>query len=380
VSEAGRPSARETFLVFLKLGVLGFGGPLAHVALMEDEVVKRRGWFERRTFLDLMAAINLVPGPNSTEMALGLGYLRCGWRGLVAAGAGFIGPAFLTTLVLAWAADAYGARPAARAFLDGLKPAILAIIIGAVVRLGREALPRPGLVLVAVAAGAAAAAGAHELLVLAAAALLGLLARPPRLTAMLAPLPLFLAPPLPDLVRAPDRLPTLALSFLKIGATLFGSGYLLVTYLDAELVDRLGWLTKGEVLDAVAAGQVTPGPVLSAATWVGYRVGGVAGAVIATAAIFAPSFVVMLLLVPRVERLSRSERWRAVLDVLNAAVVGLLVLTAARLAREAAPGSFSTGVAAAATLLHVIARVPALWIVAIGIALGAGKATGWIPA
>src|SRR5262249_10326401 len=160
--------------------------------------------------------------------------------------------------------------------------------------------------------------------VLGAAALLGLLARR-RVAAMLAPLPLLLAPPLPELVRASERLPTLALAFLRIGATLFGSGYLLVTYLDAEFVDRLGWPRKSAVLDAIAAGQLTPGPVLSASTWVGYRVGGIAGAVIATAAIFAPSFLVMLFLAPRIERISGSEQWRAVLDVVNAAVTGLLV-------------------------------------------------------
>lgn len=371
------PSARETFLVFLRLGILGFGGPLAHVALMEDELVKRRRWVERRQFLDLLAATNLVPGPNSTEMALGLGYLRCGWRGLLSAGAGFIGPAFVTTLALAWLADAFGQKPEGRAFLDGLKPAILAIIIGAVVRLGREALSRIGLVLVAVAALAASIAGAHELAILGAAAVVGLFARQKSAAAFA---PLFLATPLPDLVRAPEKWTTLALSFLKIGATLFGSGYLLVTYMDAEFVDRLGWLTKGDVLDAIAAGQVTPGPVLSASTWVGYKVGGLAGAAIATAAIFAPSFVVMLLLAPRIEKLSASRWWRGVLDVVNAAVTGLLVLTVAQLAHEAAPGSFSAAVALVATLAHVIARAPALWIVGVGIAIGVGRAAGWLPA
>ena len=270
--------------LFLKLGLVGFGGPAAHVAMMEDEVVRRRGWLSRERFLDLVGATNLIPGPNSTEMAIHLGHLRAGWPGLVVAGACFIAPAFAVVLACAWAYVRFGALPAATSLLYGVKPVIIAVVLQALWGLGRAATRTRAIAAVGLASLAAVAAGVHELVVLfvAGAVLAGARwateGRPSRTAHGLLPLlPLAAAP---ASLAVPFGLAPLFLFFLKVGSVLFGSGYVLLAFLRADLVERWGWLTEAQLLDAVAVGQVTPGPVFTTATFIGYVLGGAPGAVL----------------------------------------------------------------------------------------------------
>jgi chromate transporter len=288
---------------------------------MHDEVVRRRRWLSDAEFLDLVGATNLIPGPNSTELAIHLGYRRAGAWGLVLAGASFIVPAFLTVLACAWAYVRYGALPEVQAALYGAKPAILAVVVHALWRLGRTALKDAATVVAATAAVALAFAGVHELLLLAAGGL-GLCLvrglRPPG--ALWAGAGLAAAGP----TAVPFDLATLFFTFLKIGSVLFGSGYVLLAFLRADFVVRLGWLTEAQLLDAVAVGQVTPGPVFTTATFVGYLLGGGVGAVVATVGIFLPAFVFVAATHPLVPRMRRSAVASAFLDGVNAVSLALM--------------------------------------------------------
>jgi chromate transporter len=258
--------------LFLKLGLVGFGGPAAHVAMMEDEVVRRRGWLSRERFLDLLGATNLIPGPNSTEMAIHIGHRRAGWPGLVVAGTCFIAPAFAVVLACAWAYVRFGALPAATGLLYGVKPVIIAVVLQALWALGRAATRTRAIAAVGVASLAAVATGVHELLVLflAGAVLAGARwateARSSRTAHGLLPL-LSMAVVSGGSAAVPFGLAPLFLFFLKVGSVLFGSGYVLLAFLRADLVERWGWLTEGQLLDAVAVGQVTPRPVFTTATF-----------------------------------------------------------------------------------------------------------------
>jgi chromate transporter len=303
--------------LFLKLGTIGFGGPAAHIAMMEDEAVRRRGWLSRERFLDLLGATNLIPGPNSTEMAIHVGHERAGWRGLVVVGVCFIAPAFAIVLAGAWAYTRYGTLPAAEGLLRGVKPAIIAVVLQALWGLGRTATRTRALAAVGLLSLAAAAAGVHELVVISGAgALLALVAwarsgsgrgRANGIPA----LPLGAAGLAATTAGlASFGLKSLFLVFLKIGSVLFGSGYVLLAFLRADLVVRRGWLTESQLLDAIAVGQVTPGPVFTTATFVGYVLGGFRGAVVATVGIFLPAFVFVALsgpLVPRIQACSGSS-------------------------------------------------------------------------
>ena len=315
------PALLELARLFLKLGTLGFGGPAAHIAMMEDEVVRRRGWLSRERFQDLVGATNLIPGPNSTEMAIHVGQERAGWRDLVAAGVCFIAPAFLIVLACAWAYTRYGTLPAAEGLLRGVKPVIIAIVLQALWGLGRTATRTRLLAAVGLLALAAVAAGLHELAVIfGAGALVALVAWTRsgsgrgRANGLLA-LPLGAAGlAAPTAGVAPFGLASLFLVFLKIGSVLFGSGYVLLAFLRADLVVRRGWLTEGQLLDAVAVGQITPGPVFTTATFVGYLLGGFWGAAVATVGIFLPAFVFVALSGPLVPRIRRSPVAGAFLD------------------------------------------------------------------
>lgn len=340
---AGAPlanTAREVGLLFLRLGLTAFGGPVAHVALMRDEVVRRRGWLGDEDFLDLVGATNLLPGPNSTELALALGARRAGRRGLLAAGVAFILPAALIVLALAWLYVSFGSAPPGQAILAGVKPVVIAIVCVAIWSLGRRLAREPLLLLLAIGCAAAYLLGVQELALLALGAVVGLSAwgirrsgaeaRSARPGAILAGLL-----GATGTATASVTLPGLFAVFLKVGALLYGSGYVLLAFLRSDLVERLGWLSDRQLLDAVAIGQATPGPVFTTATFVGYVLAGVPGAAVATVAIFLPAFLFVGLLEPLV-RLARARPWTSsALDGVSAASLGLMGGVTAILARDA---------------------------------------------
>jgi chromate transporter len=335
---------REVAAVFLKLGLIGFGGPVAHLALMEEELVERRKWLTREHFLDLVGLTNLIPGPNSTEMAIHLGYLRAGWRGLLLGGLCFLLPAVILTTAVAWLYQLYGTLAPARAAFRGIEPVVIAVIALAAWRLGRTAVTTLPQALFGAAIVAAVLLGVDPVLALFAGIAVGLpLSR--RLLGV--PLgPLFLV-------------------FLKVGAVLYGSGYVLVAFLEDELVAR-GWITHQELLDAVAVGQVTPGPVLSTATFLGYRLGGVSGAVLATVGIFLPSFVFVAALGPFAKRL-RATSWAApFLAAVRVTSLALLVAVLVQLCK----GLDLKAIAIAVVALVAGLRIAPHWLILGGAGLG----------
>lgn len=359
-------SLREVLWLFLRLGATAFGGPAAHVAMMEDEVVRRRGWLDREAFLDLVAATHLVPGPNSTELAIHLGYRRAGWPGLFVAGAAFILPAVLIVWALAWFYVRYGALPAVLHVLAGLKPVVLAIVAHACWGFARTALKTRRLAAIAVAAAALALAGVHELVVL---ALAGVAALRLRRGAALGLAVLPLAVPAAG-AATPSGLFWI---FAKIGSVLVGSGYVLLAFLRTELVVRRPWLSEAQLLDAIAVGQLTPGPVFTTATFVGYLLAGSAGAWAATAGIFLPAFFFVAVSGPLVPRLRRSRTAGDLLDGLVAGSVALMAVVAVLLAREAVPDAISAAIALVSVVLLVRFRVHAGWLMLGGAVLGAAR-------
>jgi chromate transporter len=369
-------SLLELARLFLKLGTLGFGGPAAHIALMEDEVVRRRGWMSRERFLDLLGATNLIPGPNSTEMAIHVGNERAGWRGLVVAGVSFVLPASLIVLACAWAYTRYGTLPAAEGLLRGVKPVIIAIVLQALWGLGRTAARTRVLAAVGLLALAAAAAGLHELAVIFGAGVLAASlawARSGtgrRRANAIAALPLGAAALAATTAAVPFGPTSLFLVFLKIGSVLFGSGYVLLAFLRADLVVRRGWLDEGQLLDAIAVGQVTPGPVFTTATFVGYVLGGFRGAAVATVGIFLPAFVFVALSGPLVPRIRRSPVAGAFLDGVGVASTALMALVTAQLARAAIVDGWTAAVAAASAVLLLRFRASPAWLVPAGGLLG----------
>ena len=367
---------REVVGLFLKLGTIAFGGPAAHIAMMHNEVVRRRGWLDEQRFLDLVGATNLIPGPNSTELAIHLGYRRARWRGLVAAGVCFILPAFLIVLTLAWAYVRYGRTPAAGGLLYGIKPVVVAIIGWALLSLMRTAIGGVLTGLVAAAALAAYLLGVNELLILAAGAVAVLLGRAP--ASWLGRVGLLLLPILAvGQVRFADptagQLARLFLLFLKIGSVLYGSGYVLLAFLRGDFVVRLGWLSQAELLDAVSIGQLTPGPVFTTATFVGYLVAGLPGAILATIGIFLPSFVFVALLTRIVDRI-RDRAWSAaLLDGVNAAALALMAGVTIQLGRAALIDPLTGALGVGALLLLWRTRLNSAWLIAAGAAVGAAR-------
>lgn len=373
---AARTSLGELALLFLRLGLTGFGGPAAHIAMMQDEVVRRRKWLAELAFLDLLSAANLIPGPNSTELAIHIGYQRRRWAGLVVAGVSFIVPAMLLTSALGYTYVRYGAVPSLHWLLYGVKPVILAVVLQAIWSLAVKAAPTTRLRLIVVAAAALSALGSDELAVLFAGGALSLVlgrARSPELITNERSLQL--APALPALASVASAalsLPSLFWVFFKMGSLVFGSGYVLLAFLRAELVQDLGWLTEAQLIDAIAVGQVTPGPVFTTATFVGYLLAGPNGALVATAGIFAPAFLFVALSGPLVPRLRGSARAGRFLDGLNAASLALMAVVSAQLARAALVDLPSAALACVAALLLLRFKLNATWLV-----LGGGAA-GWL--
>lgn len=321
--------------LFLRLGTTAFGGPAAHVAILHDEVVRRRKWLDEQRFLDLLGATQLIPGPNSTEMAIHIGYLRAGWPGLILAGVSFILPAMLMVMGLAWAYLRFGSTPQAGWLLYGVKPVVIAIILQALWELGNKAVKRGWMAAVGAAVAVLYLLGINEILLLfAGGAVVMLLLNRERQTA--GPLAGWAAPllgiGLPGLAAIPFNLPLLFFTFLKIGAILYGSGYVLLAFLRSDFVVRYGWLSDQQLLDAIAIGQVTPGPVFTTATYIGYLLGGPGAAVLATLGIFLPSFIFVALSSPLIPRL-RSSAWAgALLDGINVSSLGLMAAVTVRLA------------------------------------------------
>ncbi|MER3376395.1 MAG: chromate efflux transporter [Allomuricauda sp.] len=321
---------KEIALLFFKLGSIAFGGPAAHIAMMEDEVVKKRKWMTQQHFLDLIGATNLIPGPNSTEMTMHCGHERAGWKGLVVAGACFIFPAVAITMVFAWLYQQYGQLPKVEPFIYGIKPAVIAIILGAVYRLGKKALKNVELGILGTLTLIACLLGVHEILALFACGVLGLAWH-------------FISNSkcnlnsyaLPVLLQAATSVGMLKIlwTFFKVGALLYGSGYVLFAYLDAELVTT-GLLSRQELMDAVAVGQFTPGPVLSTATFIGWQLGGFWGAMAATVGIFLPSFVFVAILNPFVPKMRKSKVIAAFLDAVNIAAIAVIVAVCVEMGKD----------------------------------------------
>jgi chromate transporter len=362
----------ELAAVFLRLGTTAFGGPAAHIAMMEDEIVTRRQWLSREEFIDLLGATNLIPGPNSTELAIHIGYRRAGFAGLIVAGVCFILPAALIVAAIAWAYVRYGKLPPAEGILYGVKPVIIAIVAQALWRLGRTVLTTKLLVATAVVAVALGLAGVNELVILfgsgAAVAILRTLAHFRRSNTSLL---LFLLPAIGTSAASTGvtvgtvgyGLLPLFLFFLKVGSVLFGSGYVLIAFLQADLVERWQWLTESQLLDAVAVGQVTPGPVFTTATFIGYLLDGPRGATVATLGIFLPAFFFVAISGPLVPRLRRSVVAGDALDGINVGSLALMTVVTVQLGPAAVVDATTLVLAVIGAILLVRYRVNSAWLV-----------------
>lgn len=361
---------RDVAAAFTKLGLIGFGGPAAHLALMADETVQRRGWLSHDDFLDLLGMTNLIPGPNSTEMAIHIGHRVAGWPGLLVAGTCFILPAAAIVSLVAWAYVQFGTLPQVNGLLYGIKPVIIAIVLQALWQLGRAAVKSRGLAVLGGIALGLALLGANELAVLAAAgASWALLARSRSASRGLMA-GAVLAAPLTTAGLMPFGLWPLFLFFLKVGSVLFGSGYVLLAFLERQLVQQWGWLTQAQLLDAVAVGQVTPGPVFTTATFIGYLLGGLPGAIVATVGIFLPAFVFVAISGPLIPRLRRSPLTAPVLDGVNVASAALMVAVTVHLGRAAVVDGPTALIAMASAFLLLRFKVNATWLILGGAVIG----------
>ncbi len=316
---------KEVAKVFFKMGVFAFGGPAAHIAMMEDEIVKRRKWMDQQHFLDLIGATNLIPGPNSTEMTMHCGHERAGFKGLIIAGLSFILPAIFITGLLGFLYVEYGKLPEVEPFIFGIKPAVLAIIASAVFKLGKKAIKGWELGALGAVVLSASLLGVNEVLALLGAGVLGAVyftVKAKLVNTAMSFTPFLATTALGSLGLKLSSL-NVFWTFIKVGAVLYGSGYVLFAYLDAELVER-GWLTRQELLDAIAVGQFTPGPVLSTATFIGYQLTGFWGAIGASVGIFLPSFIFVLLLNPFVSKMKKSKPLRFFLNSVNVSAVAVM--------------------------------------------------------
>jgi len=365
---------RELAALFLRLGSTAFGGPAAHIAMMEDEVVRRKQWLTHAEFLDLIGLTNLIPGPNSTEMAIHIGQRRGGWRGLVIAGVAFICPAAIITGCFGWAYVRFGALPQAGGLLYGIKPVMIVIVAQALVGLAPKAVKNRPLAAIGVVALFACAYGLNELLMLAIAGLcaLGIHKRAVPTSPALgtcASLGAVSAVASVQSAIVPFSLSGLFLIFAKIGSVLFGSGYVLLAFLRSDFVEHRHWLTEAQLLDAVAVGQVTPGPVFTTATFIGYILGGVPGAVLATLGIFLPAFLFVAISHVLLRKMRRSSSLGAFLDGVNVASLSLMALVTIQLG-QAALVDLPTALIAASSALLLRAKVNPTWLIAGGALIG----------
>jgi chromate transporter len=377
---SNQTSLRDLAVLFLRLGTTAFGGPAAHIAMMEDEVVRRRRWLTHEEFLDLLGATNLIPGPNSTEMAIHVGHRQRGWYGLLVAGVSFILPAVLIVTMFAWAYVRYGSLPQVAGVLYGVKPVIIAIVLQALWSLGRTAIKDWLLAAVGIAGVVLMFLGVHELLILFGG---GLVVGAERLIRHrtrsnlkrrslipISSLAIFLQSG-SSAITGTFGLWWLFLFFLKVGAVLYGSGYVLLAFIRADLVERWHWLTESQLLDAIAVGQLTPGPVFTTATFIGYVLGGAKGATVATIGIFLPAFFFVAVSGPVVPRIRRSPTAGAFLDGVNAAALALMVVVTYQLGRAAIIDIITIGLALLSAVILLRFRFNSAWLV-----LG-GAIVGW---
>jgi chromate transporter len=364
-------SLHELARFFLRLGSTAFGGPAAHIAMMEDELVRRRQWLSREKFLDLLGASNLIPGPSSSELAIHIGYLLAGWAGLLVAGMCFILPAAVMVAVIAWAYVHFGKLPEVSAILYGVKPVVIAVILQALWGLGRTAVKTTLLGTVGVLSVLFAFLGLHPLVVLllAGSAVCLISLRTLRSSAAAVPV---VATPAVVLAGAASSfsLGSLFLVFLKVGAVVFGSGYVLLAFLHADLVAHRGWLTDAQLIDAVAVGQVTPGPVFTTATFIGYLLGGVRGAMVATVGIFLPAFLLVAASGPLVPRIRKSRLAGAFLDGVNVGSLALMGVVTWQLGRASLIDVVTIVLGAASLVALMRLRLNSAWLVLFGAVIG----------
>jgi chromate transporter len=386
-SSAKRAPLKEVATFFLRLGMTAFGGPAAHIAIMEDEVVRRRGWLSREKFLDLLGASNLIPGPSSSELAIHIGYQRAGWAGLVVAGCCFILPAAIMVAAIAWAYVRFGRLPAMSAVLYGVKPVVIAVILQALWGLARTAVKTKSLGLVGLASAGLYLLGFRPILLLLVAGTVVALADsaipglarggtaslsflPASRESVARPCALAVATAGAVAVTARLGLGSLFLVFLKIGAVVFGSGYVLVAFLRGDLVVDRGWLTDSQLLDAVAVGQLTPGPVFTTATFIGYVLGGIRGAIVATIGIFLPAFLLVAASGPLLPRIRKSKTAASFLDGVNVASLALMAVVGWQLGR-ASIIDIETALLAVASLIALVRfRLSSAWLVLAGASVG----------
>lgn len=371
---------RELIRLFLKLGVIGFGGPAAHIAMMEDEVVRRRQWLTREEFLDLIGATNLIPGPNSTEMAIHIGRLRAGVPGLVVAGACFIFPAMAIVLGCAWAYVRFGKLPEIQGVLYGIKPVIITIILQALWKLSRGAVKTKWLAVIGLVATILAFVGLNELIVIfgagvVLAAVVSFKTKKTSGNQRLFALPPFFFAKISVMISTttatiPFSLGTMFLLFLKIGSVLFGSGYVLLAFLRSDFVEQRHWLSESQLLDAIAIGQITPGPVFTTATFIGYVLGGFPAAILATLGIFLPAFVFVALSGPLIPRIRKSPIAGAFLDGVNVASLALMIVVTWQLGRAAISDVPTVALALLSGVLLFRFQLNSAWLVAFGASVG----------
>jgi len=385
-TEIREASLGQIALVFLKLGTIAFGGPAAHLAMMEEEFVRRRKWITQAEFLDRLATANLIPGPSSTEVAIFVGQLKRGWRGLIVAGCCFIIPAALIVSVIAWAYVRFGSLPKVEGVLRAIKPAVVAIVIQALGKLGRTGVRTPLLAVIAVLAAGLSLVGVSPILVLMFAGLVSAAALAmknrllgavgfPKIVGLQKVLGL------PKVVAGamamaavgavfPVGLGRLFLSFLKVGSVVFGSGYVLLAFLQTEFVERLHWLTEKQLIDAVAVGQFTPGPLFTTATFIGYVVTGWRGALVATIGIFLPGFVLVAVSGPLIPRLRRSLVAAAALDGVVAGSLALMAVVTWQLGKASIMDRTTLVVFGASLIALLRFRVNSAWLIATAAVVG----------
>ncbi len=375
--ESGPLALKQVALSFLRLGTTAFGGPAAHIAMMEDEFVRRRRWLSHQQFLDLLGATNLIPGPNSTEMAIHIGHQKAGWKGLVLGGACFILPAMLIVLAAAWAYVRFGSLPPVAGVMYGIKPVIIAIVFQALWRLVPSAAKSAFLAAIGAIGGAAALSGVNTLAVLFGAGVITAAVewikqrrggQAPDASATSAWFGIVTAVKSAGAaaVAVPFSMLGLFLFFLKVGAVLYGSGYVLLAFLQADLVGRLHWLTQSQLLDAVAVGQVTPGPVFTTATFIGYLLGGVKGSIIGTIGIFLPSFIFVAASRPLLPRIRQSRIAGAFLDGVNVGALALMAAVTVQLSRAALIDFTTVALGAISVLILIFSRTNSAWLIFAG--------------
>jgi chromate transporter len=364
---------KEVSLLFLKLGIIAFGGPAAHIAMMQDEVVRKRKWMTEQHFLDLLGATNLIPGPNSTEMAIHLGYERAGWKGLIAAGVFFILPAVLSTVGFAWLYKSYGMLPQVQPFIYGIKPAIVAVILAAIFPLAKKSLKTTALYVIGITALILSLVGWNEIYIMFGAGIAAIILQTIKKNkftsagSVFAPFTLLQIPA--ATITAVTNL-QLFLSFLKVGSILYGSGYVLFAFLDSELVAK-GIISRQLLVDAIAVGQFTPGPVSSAVTFIGYQLNGFSGAAVSTLGIFLPCFVFVALLNPLVKLMRNSKIFAAFLDAVTVASVAVIAAVCFAIGKESI-ADWRTIVIAVISLVFVFGfkKINSMFIVLGGSLLG----------